>query len=349
MDNMLWEDYWAGQLSVNGGWSGPYDRGMGPLGSDPSVAITPAGYAYVFWRGTDSNLMQALDGARGPLSGPWPIIKAPYAYNVAGAPSVGVDANGATYIYWTGYEGNLWEDYWTGQVSTNGGWRGPGQARVDSLSVGNLRVTASTSSTLTFSFDYSGTSATGFTAGCSCFSQTGQPIVYMMPATARSVTESGLAASTQYCVTIPPNEIWGFQTSLPVRACGTTQPQGGSGGGGGGGGSQPANAYLSTQQTFPGGGPEPTCPQRNIQYTLTDPSGHQSAWNDTLTLGESGDQTHGWTCVWSDPSGASRQLSTGTWNITVTSGTWSATCTPTLHSGADNITFTYGDPGCSAA
>ena len=33
-DNDLWEAYWNGSA-----WVGPYDRGMGPLDSAPSVAL----------------------------------------------------------------------------------------------------------------------------------------------------------------------------------------------------------------------------------------------------------------------------------------------------------------------
>ena len=58
----LWEGYWNGAQ-----WVGPFNRGMGPAGSEPSVAMTPVGMASVFWRGTDGALWQAIGDARGPL------------------------------------------------------------------------------------------------------------------------------------------------------------------------------------------------------------------------------------------------------------------------------------------
>ena len=42
---------------------------MGPLGSAPSVAVTPGGTAYVYWKGTDGHLWEAQGPADGTLNG----------------------------------------------------------------------------------------------------------------------------------------------------------------------------------------------------------------------------------------------------------------------------------------
>jgi hypothetical protein len=51
-DGQLWE----AQGPAKGPLSGPYPRGMGPLGSAPTVGVDQTGASYTFWKGTDSQL-----------------------------------------------------------------------------------------------------------------------------------------------------------------------------------------------------------------------------------------------------------------------------------------------------
>jgi hypothetical protein len=112
----LWEAYWNGTT-----WVGPVDRGMGPLDSAPSVAVSPSGTAYVFWKGgPDSNydLFEASGPANptdGALTGPINRGMGP----LDSAPTVGIDSNNYTYVYWEGgpnSNNDLWEAYWNGSA-----------------------------------------------------------------------------------------------------------------------------------------------------------------------------------------------------------------------------------------
>ena len=92
-------------------------RGMGPLGSAPSVAVTGNATAYVFWKGQNGHLYEAQGPANGALTG----LTDRGMQTLGSAPSAGVDINGYTYVYWRGSSPqDLWEAYWNGS-----GWVGP--------------------------------------------------------------------------------------------------------------------------------------------------------------------------------------------------------------------------------
>ena len=120
-DGNLWEGVW------NNGWHGPTDikntktgQQMGPLGSEPTVAVNPArGEEDVFWKGTDGALWEAYwSSCCGGWIGP---SKVPNTGQLGSQPSVAVWPNspGEQDIFWTGTDGNLWADTW------NNGWHGP--------------------------------------------------------------------------------------------------------------------------------------------------------------------------------------------------------------------------------
>jgi hypothetical protein len=112
-DGDLWEAYYNGSS-----WS-DQDLGIGPLGSEPAVAVSPDqssggnSWQYVFWKGTDGNLWEAWwDGS---WNGPENLGMGP----LGSEPTVGVDANGNQFVFWEGTQGNLWEALY------NGTWNGP--------------------------------------------------------------------------------------------------------------------------------------------------------------------------------------------------------------------------------
>lgn len=90
--------------------------GFGLALTKPGVAITSDGSAFVFWKGPDNNLYEALGDANGTLIGPLYLGMGP----LGSAPSAGVDRNGNIYVYWEGADLNLWEAYWNGST-----WVGP--------------------------------------------------------------------------------------------------------------------------------------------------------------------------------------------------------------------------------
>jgi hypothetical protein len=115
----LWEIYWD-----RNGWHGPVDNGMGPLGSDPSVAVwpsgtvNPAGQQDVFWKGYgNNNLYEAVwTNNRWSAKGPVPNVD-----NVDSAPTVAINAAmNQEEVFWKGTNGDLWEIYWD-----RNGWHGP--------------------------------------------------------------------------------------------------------------------------------------------------------------------------------------------------------------------------------
>ena len=111
-ENSLWQSWWT-----LGYWEGPHNRGMGPLGSPPSVAVHgPDSTAHVFWRGTDNQLWEAWGNAMAALRGPNRIGMGP----IGSQPAVAKDVEGRQYVYWKGTDNNLWEAYWTGSR-----WVGP--------------------------------------------------------------------------------------------------------------------------------------------------------------------------------------------------------------------------------
>jgi hypothetical protein len=125
-DNQLWGDVWAGK------WSRPQALEMGSLGSAPSVAVWPSitrnapGQEDLFWKGSgDDRLWEAVmnNGWQAPRS-------VPGIGNVASAPAAVVNATlNREDIYWTGTDGHLWQEVWTGK------WSGPYE-----LEVGTLRL-----------------------------------------------------------------------------------------------------------------------------------------------------------------------------------------------------------------
>lgn len=115
-DSHLWQEIWAGK------WSGPYDLGMGSLGSAPALCVWPSGtrgapgQEDVFWKGSgDSRLWEAVlnNGWQGPRS-------VPGVSNVASGPAAVINvALDQEDIYWMGTDGHLWMEVWRGR------WVGP--------------------------------------------------------------------------------------------------------------------------------------------------------------------------------------------------------------------------------
>ena len=111
-------DLWEAQGPANGRLSGPYDRGMGTLGSAPAAGVNSAGYTYVYWEGTGPgyNLYEAYWNGSG-WAGPFNRGMGP----LGSAPSVAVTGSGTAYVFWKGQNGDLWE----AQGPANGSLSGP--------------------------------------------------------------------------------------------------------------------------------------------------------------------------------------------------------------------------------
>ncbi len=113
-DGNMWEASW------NNGWSGPANRGFGPMGSEPAVVVSPYfNKEYFFWEGMDSGLWWATwssaNGWTGPeeVSGMGPLGSQPTVGAWSGYPEVDV--------FWTSTGArNLMEATWNGEV-----WTGP--------------------------------------------------------------------------------------------------------------------------------------------------------------------------------------------------------------------------------
>ena len=91
----------------------------------PSAAVAAGGDQFVFWKGTDNNLWQAIKRGGGAWQGPNNLGMGP----LGSEPGAGVDGNGATYVYWKGTDNNLWRGYWNGA-----GWAGPDRVGMGPLS-----------------------------------------------------------------------------------------------------------------------------------------------------------------------------------------------------------------------
>src|SRR6476660_2047779 len=72
---VLWKgtdgNLWEAQGKPNQPLDGPFNRGMGPLGSAPTVAIDRSGATFAYWKGTDDNLWEGFwDGSKwvGPFN-----------------------------------------------------------------------------------------------------------------------------------------------------------------------------------------------------------------------------------------------------------------------------------------
>jgi hypothetical protein len=105
-NNQLFQSYF------NGSWHGPQEiKGMGPLGSEPAVAISglahsgPYFYQYVFWKGTDGHLWYAV------WSGAW---HGPYDLGMGtlgSGPSATSNGQGDVIVAWQGGDNDLWSTY----------------------------------------------------------------------------------------------------------------------------------------------------------------------------------------------------------------------------------------------
>lgn len=108
-DGNLWEGFYAG------GWHGANYVGMGPLGSSPTVAVTPTGEQDVFWRGTDGSLWEGWY-ANGHWNGPRSL-----GMGVLGSQPTATAWGSEVDVFWTGVDGGLWEAY----SDAGGTWHGP--------------------------------------------------------------------------------------------------------------------------------------------------------------------------------------------------------------------------------
>jgi hypothetical protein len=121
----------------NQSWNGPSSvmvngTAISGLGSSPSVAVGPQssggyGYQYVFWRGSDGDLREAV--WNGSWNGPIDLNDGP----MSSAPAAGVDGSGNEYVFWENPSGGLEEAEWNGSA-----WGAQHQITVDGSSVGPL-------------------------------------------------------------------------------------------------------------------------------------------------------------------------------------------------------------------
>jgi hypothetical protein len=95
-------------------WHGPYNWGMGPLGSAPSVAVRPNGEEDVFWEGTNKALFEAYE-ASGSWHGPYEIGMGPL-----GSPPTATAWGEQVDVFWEGTNGGLFEGFYA-----EGKWHGP--------------------------------------------------------------------------------------------------------------------------------------------------------------------------------------------------------------------------------
>jgi hypothetical protein len=109
-DGNLQQAIWNGSA-----WTGPYDIGMGPLGSEPTSGIDGNGSTSALWRGADGNLWEA-HWAGTAWAGPVNLKMG----RLGSAPSVAVTAGGIRYVFWQGTDGNVWE-----AIGTGSDWGGP--------------------------------------------------------------------------------------------------------------------------------------------------------------------------------------------------------------------------------
>jgi hypothetical protein len=74
---------------------------MGPLGSQPTVAVTSAGNQYVFWEGTNGYLWEGYY-LNGSWNGPNEVTDTAgdKVGPMASPPTAGVDSSGNVYVFW---------------------------------------------------------------------------------------------------------------------------------------------------------------------------------------------------------------------------------------------------------
>jgi hypothetical protein len=112
---VFWQNTRRGLEEITGtgsSWSAPRairvdGRGMGPLGSSPSVLVNPGGIRRVFWAGADGNLWEAR--WNGSWHGPVNLRGGPLE-----SPPSAAGGTGARYVFWSGAGGSLREASWTG-------------------------------------------------------------------------------------------------------------------------------------------------------------------------------------------------------------------------------------------
>ncbi|MFL6139667.1 MAG: hypothetical protein ACJ74O_17965, partial [Frankiaceae bacterium] len=97
-------DLYEAQGAANGALSGPYDRGMGPMGSAPSVGVDGNKATYVYWKGTNGDLIEAYWNGSSWV-GPFNRGMGP----LGSAPTAAVTAGGYAYVFWKGTNGDLYE------------------------------------------------------------------------------------------------------------------------------------------------------------------------------------------------------------------------------------------------
>jgi hypothetical protein len=92
------------QGGANAPLQGPYNRGMGPLGSPPAAALDGSAATYVYWKGTDRNLWEAYwNGTQ--WTGPYNRGMGP----LGSPPTVAIRPSGWAYVFWEGTDANLYE------------------------------------------------------------------------------------------------------------------------------------------------------------------------------------------------------------------------------------------------
>jgi hypothetical protein len=101
--------------------SGPASASVGPLGSQPAVAIGPQSsggeyYQYVFWQGLNGGLWETW------WNGSWQPQQQLPEGTIGSAPTAVVGSNGVEYVFWKGTgAGNLW----MGVYTPGSGWAAP--------------------------------------------------------------------------------------------------------------------------------------------------------------------------------------------------------------------------------
>jgi hypothetical protein len=151
-DGNLWEAYWN---TYDRSWKGPNKIGMGPLGSEPTVAVSPtqvfAGPGgnlfsgqYVYWTGTGpaGHLWMAYwDGSwHGPIDlGMGALGSQP----AASASDVG--GRQILNVYWEGNDGNVWYAYSTDPTNASS-YSGPHAASRSGKGLGPLGSSPAASS-----------------------------------------------------------------------------------------------------------------------------------------------------------------------------------------------------------
>jgi hypothetical protein len=113
--------FWKGsngnlyEAFYSAGWHGPYNLGMGPLGSPPTVAVVPStGAQYVFWKGGDGYLYQTYwNGSAwvGPTN---------LGFGSLGSQPAATAWGSQIDVFWKGGDNNLYE-----VVKTGSTWAGP--------------------------------------------------------------------------------------------------------------------------------------------------------------------------------------------------------------------------------